>query len=490
MSAPSRSDQRGQVLVIFTGGLVALMVIGALVIDLGFTFMIRRAEQNAADPGAMAAARYIRAPGGTYADMVAAACFYAQQNGFFANAPGYPNGNSGCVPGNDPNGTSLTVNYPPSANAGTFAGSMGKVEVIIARKHQSFLAGIIGMTQIGVSSSAVAAFDDGPSNTSSLIALDPTAGHCATGKTHGTGNITIHPVVPGTDGGYIHINSPCGNGSPDSLCSNGAQGAMDITGSGTVTAPHTYVNGTCKTASGVLSSPLTEGAVQIGDPLLDLKPPSFGQPNPGAECGVGSGKFTAPTGSGAGGCKFNGSGVVNLQPGVYYGGWDISSHIDLVLAPGIYVIAGGGIKETGGGSVSSVQGGTPGTPAPVMIFNTDNPVTKTGQSDITLNSSGDLLLRGLDSGPYKGILLWNDGKGSNPSAGISLGGQTNFNVSGTIYSPKGLVKMEGGTGVAGTTNSASVQIIAWQFDVGGNSNLDMPYDPNQLYQFPEKGLVR
>jgi hypothetical protein len=50
--------------------------------------------------------------------------------------------------------------------------------------------------------------------------------------------------------------------------------------------------------------------------------------------------------------------------------------------------------------------------------------------------------------------------------------------------------MEGGSGVAGATNSASVQIIAWQFDVGGNSTLDMPYDPSQLYQFPEKGLVR
>jgi hypothetical protein len=204
---------------------------------------------------------------------------------------------------------------------------------------------------------------------------------------------------------------------------------------------------------------------------------------------VGSGTFTTPTGSGAGGCKFNGSGTVNLQPGVYYGGWDISNHVDLVLAPGIYVIAGGGIKLTGGGTITSVQGAS-GTPAPVMFFNTDNPVTRTGQSNIDFTATGDLKLRALDTGPYRGILVWNDGNGSNPTAPVTLGGQTTLNVAGTIYSPKGLVSMEGGSGVAGATNSASVQIIAWQFDVGGNSTLDMPYDPSQLYQFPEKGLVR
>jgi hypothetical protein len=484
MPARRRRTPEGQVLVIFAGGLVCLLVVGALVIDLGFTFMIRRAEQDAADPGAIAAARYIQAGGAADpVKMRQAACHYARLNGFFSAAVD----DNGCSPANDPDGTILTVNYPPSANAGTFAGQLGKVEVILTRNHKTFLANVVRMAQIRISSSAVAAFDDGPSNTSSLIALDPT-GACSTGKTHGTGDITIHPVVPGTDGGYIHVNSSCATGTPNGVCTTSGNGGLNIDGSATVTAPHTYVVGTCK-ASGILNSPLTEGSVVIGDPLLELKPPSFGTPNPGAECGVGSGNFTTPTGSGANGCKFNGSGTITLAPGVYYGGWDISSHVDLVLQPGIYIIAGGGIKVTGGGSISSVQGGS-GAPAPVMIYNTDNPVTKTGQSTITLNSSGDLLLAGMDTGPYKGILLWNDGKGSNASATMSMGGQANLNVSGTIYSPKGLVKLEGGGGVAGSTNVASVQIIAWQFDVGGNFDLDMPYDPNLLYQFPVKGLVR
>jgi len=292
-----RTRERGQILVVFAGGLVLVLAIAALVIDIGFTFMIRRAEQNAADPGAIAAARYIRTGPGLTAEptkMREAACFYAEQNGFFSGA----GGNVGaCTPANDPNGTVLAVNYPPSVGAGEFAGDPGKVEVVLARTQQTFLAGIVGIFNIGVASSAVAAFDNGDSNTSSLIALDPN-NDCSSGKTHGGGGVNIHPVIPGTLGGYVHVNSTCNQGPPDTICGTNGQGGLDLTGNGNLTAPHTYVSGTCKASgNGALIGTLTEGAVQIGDPLLELPPPSFGMPNPGAECGVGSGTFTTPTGA-------------------------------------------------------------------------------------------------------------------------------------------------------------------------------------------------
>jgi Putative Flp pilus-assembly TadE/G-like len=474
-----RAGQKGQILVIFVGGLVTLLLIAALVIDLGFTFAIRRMEQNVADPAAIAAARFIRT-GATpdLTGMTTAACSYARRNGLFPSATT----DTQCTAANDPNGTTLTVNYPPSSSGGTFAGRDGFVEVIIARQYHSFFAGIVGISQIGVSSSAVAAFSAGDSNSSSLIALDPN-NDCQAGRTHGTGNINIHQVAGITNGGYVHVNSTCATGAPDGTCSTNGQGGLDIVGGGTITSPHTYVSGTCK-KSGTLVGPLTEGAVQIGDPLLELAPPAFGTPNPGAECGVGSGVFTTPTGSGAGGCRFP-TGTTNLQPGVYYGGWDIRNNVTLVLTPGIYIIAGGGVKLNAGGSITDVQGAS-GTPAPVMIFNTDNPVTHTGQASLDFTAQATLKLHGLASGPYRGIVVWNDGNGSNPTAAITLGGQTSLDLAGTVYSPKGLVTMEGGSGVGST---AAVQIIAWQFDVGGGSNLDMPYDPNQLYRFDEKGLV-
>ena len=478
MTRPDRSDQRGQVLVIFAGGLLTLLVIAALVIDLGFVFMIRRAEQNAADPGAIAAARFI--PAGDYAGMVSAACFYAQQNGFFSNAPGYPT-SIGCVPGNDPNGTTLTVNYPPSAAAGEFAGYPGFVEVGIARQHVSFLARIIGINQIGVASSAVAAFNSpGNSNSNSLVALD-TGGTCAAGHVHGTGTVNIHPVTPGIDGGYVHVNSTCSTGPKDTTCDNGS-GALKVDGTSTLTAPHVYVTGTCQSQSTMF--PLNEGAVQIGDPLLQLPPPKLSD-YPNGQCGSGGPITTAANPVG---CRFSGSGTVNLNPGVYYGGWDIRNSVELVLAPGMYIIAGGGVKLNAGGSITSVQGGS-GAPAPVMFYNTDSPTCASGgpcQADVDFQASAELKLHAIGSGPYKGILIWNDGKGSNPTSQIFLGGQIQLDVAGTIYSPKGFVKIDGGSGVG---SSAAIQVIAWQFDVGGNSVLDMPYDPAALYHIDYKGLV-
>ena len=105
---------------------------------------------------------------------------------------------------------------------------------------------------------------------------------------------------------------------------------------------------------------------------------------------------------------------------------------------------------------------------------------------LNFQASAELKLHAIGSGPYKGILIWNDGKGSNPTSQIFLGGQIQLDVAGTIYSPKGYVKIDGGSGVG---SSAAIQVIAWQFDVGGNSVLDMPYDPAALYHIDYKGLV-
>jgi hypothetical protein len=503
MPKPSHRPQRGQILVIFAGGLVTLLVIAALVIDVGFTFMIRRAEQNAADPGAIAAARYI--PSGNYAGMVAAACFYAQQNGFFTNAPGYPT-DTGCVPANDPFATTLTVNWPPSAGAGpSLVGDPGKVEVILGRNHNSFLAGIIGITRIGVATNAVAAFDDGNSNSSSLIALDP--GGCTgspAGMITGGGTVEIVPVTPGIDGGYVHINSNCGTGATgDDFCDNsGGASALKVDGGGTLVSPGVYIVGSCKNTGTITTSTLDEGSVLIGDPLSELPPPSFSPP--GAWCGVPFAPgVNQTTEAGAEGCKFNNGGqTYELSPGVYYGGWRINgSNVTLHLDPGIYVIAGGGITLGSSGTISSVELST-GVPAPVMIFSTDDPMyaadCKSGggtasqcQDKLDFSANSDLLLHGLTSGPYKGILMWQDGNGSGVTAGpkldINLSGQTSISLTGTIYNPRGVVTLSGGSIASGF---ASVQIISWRWKIDGSGTLHMPYDPNELYQFNSKGLVR
>jgi hypothetical protein len=482
-----RDGQLGQIIVLFAGGLVTILLIAALVIDIGFTFMIRRSEQNAADPGAIAAARHIRTgPGGTpdQVEMRKAACFYAQRNGFFPGANGDV---TRCTSDMDPNGTRLDVWYPPSAGAGPrFAGTPGYVEVVLSRKHQSFLAGIVGLTQIGVATSAVAAFSDGDSNASSLIALDP--GGCgggAAGHIHGGGTVNIH-ADPGVDGGYVHVNSSCSSGPADAMCSNGT-GALKIDGGSSLTSPHTYVAGTCQANSQISGGPLTEGTVVIGDPLAELPEPKLTD-YPNGNCQYGTPpRITTP--AGPFGCNFP-NGTVTLQPGVFYGGWSIGNRTKLILTPGLYIMAGGGIKITGSGEITDVAAAG-STPAPVMIFNTDSPTCPTGgpcQDVIDFSAQSAVLLRPIADGPYKGIVIWNDGTVRTPGSWVKLRGGTQLDVGGTIYSPKSLVTIDGGATVAGV-DRAAVQVIAWQFDVGGNAGLDMPYDPNELYQFPSKGLV-
>jgi Flp pilus assembly protein TadG len=62
----TRGDESGQVLVIFAGGLVAIIAVAALVFDTGQSLVDRRTQQNAADAAALAGARYLPTSTGAY----------------------------------------------------------------------------------------------------------------------------------------------------------------------------------------------------------------------------------------------------------------------------------------------------------------------------------------------------------------------------------------------------------------------------------------
>jgi hypothetical protein len=495
--------QRGQVLVIFAGGLIVLFAIAAVVVDLGFGFITRRMEQNVADPGAIAAARWIPAVyagTATVADMRRSACSVARQNGLFQAATT----NDDCIAANDANASTMLVNFPPSSNAAGFAGRDGFVEVVLTQNRPTLLGQVLGMRTIRISSSAVAAFNNGNSNSNSLVALDPTS--CSSGLV--TGNNTKVRIQPAIDpstglpfiGGYVHVNATCGNpafiNDPGSCGPSEPQSALTINSNGAeLTAPKVYVSGTCsKQNLNTFNAPLVEGAVQIGDPLSEIPPPGISD-YPAGRCSPTDPPLT-PTGPNSKGCNFP-TGTTVLQPGVFYGGWTISNNSSLELQPGIYIIAGGGITLSGSNGSLEAVSGDPTIDARVMIFSTDNRPTPGGscaglsqfqqQGPMSFSANSSFHAKALATGPYKGILLWQDGNGCQPTAPVSLGGNGDVLIAGTIYAPKALVTLNGG---ATGTGSASIQIIAWQFSLTGGAVLTMPYDPRELYQFDEKGLVR
>lgn len=520
-----KTRDRGQVLVITAAALIVLLGIAALVVDLGFSWMLRRQEQNAADPGALAAARWIDDTTGATIDMANAtdaACFYAHQSGFF----GGPGSTAACTPGNDAEAATLVVNFPPDASAGQFAGQRATVQVIISRRHDIFFGRIFGQISATVTTQAVASRQRGNTNPHALVALNPD--DCATANVHGNGSVRIYPAPGYTgDGGYVQVNSDCGSGTGDDACTNGT-GALKIDGTADLYAPRVNVHGSCQSTADEPHGILDEGAAQIGDPLSSLVPPRFDTSAPGASCGVG-GQPTLATGNRAKGCgtsqmpwqfspDANCPGMlasfdcVELQPGVYYGGWNIDSKLHVKLAPGIYIIAGGGITIKSNGELDSIQAAG-ASPAPVLLFNTDNPLASCPapgagcQQDLTLGTAtSKLRLTGLlpdqpcrpvtTSGgcPFGRMVIWHDADGSQGYDGeIAIQGGGYLFISGTIYAPTAFVDIEGNAGAncgTGTeTQKAAVQIIAWEWRLGGSGQLCMPYDPNLLYKLPQQGLV-
>lgn len=510
------SEPRGQILIVTAASLFVLMAISALVVDLGFSWMLRRQEQNAADPAAIAAARHLKDEFGKAAwDPNAAkadACFYARENGFFAD-------DANCTEALKPGG-GLEVYSPPIS--GDYSARTGYVQVIITETHPSFFARIFGLTDATVVSEAVAANTSGDANSASLVALQPVCSGGAAAKVSGGGEVRIFPVDPTAEGGYVHVNSPCGS-STDDICENGA-GAAALAISGVLTTPFAYVKGTCTyTGTGpsglqcepaTASSCLDEDAIPLGDPLAGLPEPNL-QDFPNGECPDGS--FTTPTSDKP--CALSDKvcpadstdpsiSVCTLSPGVFYGGWDVKKKVHLKLEPGMYILAGGGIKLTGAeASIEAVSSPT-GVDARVTIFNTDGPgcpgIGAQCQGDVTFTATQAFKAKALNAAtcgvvspqacPWKGILLWHDGSASNSDGTLKLGGQASTVLAGTIYAPKGDVQVSGGTGTTGCTGGPApgclaIQIISYTWSVSGDSLVEMPYDPSELYQLDQRGLV-
>lgn len=532
----SSEGPRGQILTITAASMLVLLGVAALVVDLGFAWMLHRQEQNAADAAAIAAARHIDDLTGTTFDWtngVDAACHYVQENGFFTDDVGCANAISS---------GELDVNFPPNASAGSFAGTSGRVQVIVREERPSFFGRIFSQGEATVSTQAVASRQRGENTTNSLHILDPTG--CASLLLNGNPYIHIYPA-PGVTapGGHVQINSNCGHlATGDDACSN-SDGALRIDGSNAnLYAGKVNVVGACRTTQtdephGVLD----EAASFIGNPLEGLRFPAWDVSVDGATCGVG-GPATRATGTSSNGCGNNPMDwaatpciddpataddestidCVTLQPGVYYGGWRITTSTRVNLQPGIYVIAGGGITIAGSGFLDSVDAG--GSAAPVLIFNTDNPAAVGScpinndarcQQDLNLTTNESLQLTGLlrddpcppvtsttaPGCPFGGMVIWYDGEGSQSAARsglVEISGGTELFVSGTIYAPYAEVDIAGNSATntttpecpSGATQIAAVQVISWQLEISGTGDLCMPYDPDGLFKRNEQGLVR
>jgi Flp pilus assembly protein TadG len=133
-SGSRRETQRGQILVLFTLALVAMIAMVGLVIDGGAAYAQRRAQQNAADVAALAGADALY-NGQTNAQAIAVAEGVAGTNSY----------------GNGINGVTVNV-----------AIADGVVTVDVGAPHRNYFAGVVGQPnwQISTTASAIAGIPD------------------------------------------------------------------------------------------------------------------------------------------------------------------------------------------------------------------------------------------------------------------------------------------------------------------------------------------
>jgi hypothetical protein len=484
-----RVGRDGQILVLFAGGLVLILLIATLVFDVGQNLLDRRTAQNVSDAAALAGARYVVGATYTYHGRCSAvtagtkapyeACQSAASNGY--------------VDGQDNH--AVRVDMPPIVPS-AFSGLPGYIEVTIGSTRQSFFEGIIGVGLQRVGAMAVATNASDIALPLSLLALTPTA--C------GANGITGSPGSAVTTDGTVHVDSSC------------PTDALLLSGNGVLEAPECDVVGSIQASGGAHNycDSAPAGILVSGDPLSTLLPPAQpGTPQavepldavPGPIPAGCPGSARPATDAAPATCAFSSGQVAGkhyrIFPGNYPGGISTSKST-LYMDPGIYWIGGGGIQiQTDGVMISKAPGDNTGTTPSggVLIYNTADPdpavaaacATAGGgagcYSGISLNGNpgATLALLPIQSGSYMNMVIFVDRKQAKP-ADIDLNGATStLSITGTLYAPSGTVKLNGSS-----STSVSAQIICWSFQVNGSgASFTINYDADKLFHLKGVGLV-
>ncbi len=175
--------QRGQVLILFALGAVALVSFAALAIDGGNVYVNRRVAQTAADTAALAAARALsQTTSSTGQDVAAAGCMYGRTNRWggwtsvstleYVGTDGLPGGLGHALPlqanvfsgsNSCPTPSTTVCTKPPMSSCGITAAQTNLIPLQAAGVHvrttQTFtpyFAGILGIQTFTVTADATA----------------------------------------------------------------------------------------------------------------------------------------------------------------------------------------------------------------------------------------------------------------------------------------------------------------------------------------------
>jgi Flp pilus assembly protein TadG len=496
---PSVRSERGQVLVIFAGAFVVIIMMLALLFDGGRGLLTRRELQNASDAAAMAAANIFQTfdphgcsategppVGAPRAEVVAAA-----QASVAVNLPDFDPADIevNCLDGWDNTALQVTLN----TESPTFFGS------------------IFGTGPLDVVARSSAVNGGHNRNAYSVILLNP---HEVSWPQQRRGCPSLlfsgGPTV--IFDSSIYVNSACSEPNGGAMSTNGNATSLTLGSNG----PRIRLVGEYKPQALTISPEPLEHENPKSDPLDHLLPP----PTPPYGSTTATSlkvRATSKTIIGQG----QTSGTVVLEPGVYRGGIELRNSSKAYLRPGIYVMYGGGLRL---GAQTQVYSVDPGVTAQsfttwpnschadtcgIMIYNAGDKTGATAMGQIYVAAGATFKVRSYDSladttrlnndasysnAEYDNMLIWQsvapnaDSTWAQPE--LQLNGGGTVEMSGTIYSPMGKVLMGGGSGGSGgSTITLTLQFIVWDLEISGNATFHFVYDGSEFTRPPDYGLI-
>jgi hypothetical protein len=478
-----RDGARGQILVLFVLGLIVLLAVAALLVDGANALVTRRRLQNAGDAAALAGANMIHATGSAHVCSTAS-----------SSPPGAPRADIvNAVM------ASLAVNWPQLTAANVtitcapeaiYANQAVRVDLSV--EATNFFGAAIGYGGAGVATTSTGLNGQITGSSYSVVLLDPS--HVDVGWPHAREGCPSFLISGGPTinfGGSVYVDSGCAEGDGGALATNGNSATVTFSTGRAIYVAGGYEQGPLT----ITPAPIT-GVDPIEDPLYDLETINY------ASMTVRSSSRLV----------LNNTTMV-LQPGVYRGGIQLKNSSIALLRPGIYVMDGGGIDVGAQASFCSITAAStatscttwttecPDTTCGVLIYNTGTASGSGAMGQLTVGAGSTLKLRAYDERAngnvgfeYRNLLLW-QAASPTPSSSyaqpeIHLSGGGNVEISGTVYAPSAKVLMGGGSGGSGGSLNLTLQFIAWDLEMSGNSAFNYIYSDAEFARPKDYGLVQ
>ncbi len=406
-----RKDRRAVVAVITALVFPVLLAFAALALDVGMMQDLKRRQKNAAIAAALTAGHEL-----WLVNTIPNAKLIAKEDAARNNF-------------DDANGsTTVTVNIPPLG--GNYAGVANHAEVIIETEAPTYFARVLGANDVTVRSRAV-------------TGLVKHADACV---------IALEPIQPRAMviGGGSSLNAQCGV----QVNSRNPNDALFLAGSQECLTSPTFI-GVTGGIQGAGGSPCVQPtpvqAPPVNDPLYYMHAiaPSYngtcdyaaqthnnGDPDrtffPGTYCSIGTQQVTY-TNPDTGFSRV----VVVPIPSIRITGGNVT------FAPGVYTLASG----------MSISGSANVTGSEVTFYNTTagNPSLRRFWGEFTVTGTPNVTLSAPTSGPYEGMLFWEDERAPDRRPSHNISGDATLDLGGALYFKETLLTWGGNTSGADWT---------------------------------------